>query len=189
MTQNQTAAPATATSAERVVQSALETAEKALQEARQQAGEAAQAGSARVSDVTVTKGVDGYVISVAGAEGGVREIILSRDGSAITRVDGISTIAIAPPVPRKRDLPDNLVPLMGIICGMVAITTIFGPIMKALGRRMEKREATVPNEVMQRLAGIEQAVDTVAIEVERISEGQRFTSKLLAERGKVEVER
>jgi hypothetical protein len=188
MTQNQGAGQAAATSAERVAQAALETAEQALQEAQQQAP-AAQAGSARVSDVTVTKGVDGYVISVAGAEGGVREIILSRDGSAITRVDGISTIAIAPPAPRKRDLPDNLIPLMFIICGMVAITTILGPIMKALGRRMEKRDATVPNEVMQRLAGIEQAVDTVAIEVERISEGQRFTSKLLAERGTVEVER
>ena len=33
-----------------------------------------------------------------------------------------------------------------------------------------------------RLARIEQAVDAMAIEVERISEGQRFTTKLLAER-------
>lgn len=33
-----------------------------------------------------------------------------------------------------------------------------------------------------RLARIEAAVEAMAIEVERISEGQRFTSKLLAER-------
>jgi hypothetical protein len=34
----------------------------------------------------------------------------------------------------------------------------------------------------QRLERIEQAVESIAIEVERISEGQRFTTKLLAER-------
>ncbi len=36
--------------------------------------------------------------------------------------------------------------------------------------------------VDQRLARIEQAVDAVAVEVERISEGQRFTTRLLSER-------
>jgi hypothetical protein len=34
----------------------------------------------------------------------------------------------------------------------------------------------------QRLARIEHAVEAIAIEVERVSEGQRFTTKLLAER-------
>jgi hypothetical protein len=34
-----------------------------------------------------------------------------------------------------------------------------------------------------RLARLEQAVEAIALEVERISEGQRFTTKLLAERG------
>jgi hypothetical protein len=34
---------------------------------------------------------------------------------------------------------------------------------------------------MNRLERIEQAVDAIAVEVERISEGQRFTTKLLSE--------
>jgi anti-sigma factor RsiW len=34
-----------------------------------------------------------------------------------------------------------------------------------------------------RLARIEQAVDAIAVEVERLGEGQRFVTKLLAERG------
>jgi hypothetical protein len=34
----------------------------------------------------------------------------------------------------------------------------------------------------QRLERLEQAVDTIAIEIERISENQRFTTKLLSER-------
>ena len=37
-------------------------------------------------------------------------------------------------------------------------------------------------DVTSRLERIEQAVDAIAIEVERISEGQRFTTKLLTER-------
>ena len=36
-----------------------------------------------------------------------------------------------------------------------------------------------------RLARLEQAVDTIALEVERISEAQRFTSKLLSEKSRV----
>ena len=36
-----------------------------------------------------------------------------------------------------------------------------------------------------RLARIEQSVDAIALEVERISEGQRFTTKLLSENSRV----
>jgi hypothetical protein len=34
----------------------------------------------------------------------------------------------------------------------------------------------------ERLARIENAVETIALEIERVSEGQRYTTKLLAER-------
>ena len=37
-------------------------------------------------------------------------------------------------------------------------------------------------EIRGRLGQLQQAVDATAIEVERLSEGQRFTAKLLAER-------
>jgi hypothetical protein len=49
------------------------------------------------------------------------------------------------------------------------------------GRQLEKESATPVSEA--RLARIEQAVDAIALEVERISEGQRFTTKLLSESG------
>jgi hypothetical protein len=38
----------------------------------------------------------------------------------------------------------------------------------------------------ERLVRIEQAVEAIAIEVERISEGQRFTTRLLAERAQAD---
>jgi hypothetical protein len=40
---------------------------------------------------------------------------------------------------------------------------------------------SVPSLTESRLARIEQAVDAIALEVERISEGQRFTTRLLSE--------
>jgi hypothetical protein len=45
----------------------------------------------------------------------------------------------------------------------------------------ESRNPRIPDEVARRLERMEQALEAVAIEVERISEGQRFTTKLLSE--------
>jgi hypothetical protein len=66
---------------------------------------------------------------------------------------------------------------------MVATIAIGAPLARAFARRMEHESKTkVAPEVTSRLERIEQAVDAIAIEVERISEGQRFTTKLLTER-------
>src|ERR1700730_16545534 len=52
-------------------------------------------------------------------------------------------------------------------------------------KREEVRQAeAVPPVTEARLARIEQAVDAIALEVERISEGQRFTTKLLSEQNR-----
>lgn len=47
-----------------------------------------------------------------------------------------------------------------------------------------KRSAERPPLDEKRMQHLEQAIDAIAIEIERISEGQRFTTKLLAERDK-----
>src|SRR5205809_7188759 len=57
------------------------------------------------------------------------------------------------------------------------------PLARAFARRLdaESKNPRVPLEVTNRLERIEQSLEAVAIEVERISEGQRFTTKLLSE--------
>jgi hypothetical protein len=77
---------------------------------------------------------------------------------------------------------DILVPIAGM--AMIVLLALGIPFVRALSRRWERepRQPIVPPEVAARLERIEQAVDAVAIEVERISEGQRFTTKLLSER-------
>ncbi len=65
------------------------------------------------------------------------------------------------------------------------VLTIFGGIVISIRliRRPPRQQAPQMSAVTdERIARIEQAVDAIAIEVERIAEGQRFTTKLLAER-------
>ena len=80
------------------------------------------------------------------------------------------------------DLVRSMVPIVLFIC--IAATTIGFPIAKAYARRMDRgpREPSRAARPAARLERMEQALDSIAIEVERISEGQRFTTKLLAER-------
>jgi hypothetical protein len=51
-------------------------------------------------------------------------------------------------------------------------------------KRWEREDAgkQMPNDVTVRLERMEQAIEAIAVEVERISEGQRFTTKLLSEK-------
>ena len=66
---------------------------------------------------------------------------------------------------------------------MVIAIVVGRPMIKSYAARLENesKRPQIPPEVMGRLERIEQAVDAIAVEVERISEGQRFTTKLLSE--------
>jgi len=79
-------------------------------------------------------------------------------------------------------IPGELIPIVLFI--MMGVTAIGWPIARALARKMDREslQPKVPPEVMGRLERMELAIDSIAVEVERISEGQRFTTKLLSER-------
>ncbi len=74
------------------------------------------------------------------------------------------------------------VPIVLFVC--LAVTAIGVPIARAYARRLDREPSRpeLPADVAARLERMEQALDSISIEVERISEGQRFTTKLLAER-------
>ncbi len=80
--------------------------------------------------------------------------------------------------------PDAIVDIVRTFFTTIAIIAIGMPFARVLARRLERKAVTppVPSDVVARLERIENAVDSIAIEVERISEGQRFAAKLLAER-------
>ena len=77
---------------------------------------------------------------------------------------------------------DIIIPIAGM--GMIVILSIGVPLVLAYVKRWE-REGLRPKgepESTARLERIEQSIDAMAVEVERISEGQRFVAKLMAER-------
>jgi hypothetical protein len=62
---------------------------------------------------------------------------------------------------------------------------------RAYGKRVEKGMANLPRSLQSaeaaeaRMERIERAVEAMALEVERMAEGQRFMTKLLAEPGRL----
>jgi len=77
----------------------------------------------------------------------------------------------------------------GQVTGLSIVFTVvvLGPLAIGAARMMWKRsnKMSLPpaifNETAERIERLEQSVDTIAVEIERISEGQRFVTKLLSE--------
>jgi len=117
-------------------------------------------------------------------------ITVTRDGKTVT-LDGsqdevFSTLGIAPGGQEESDGP-YVVGGMAILS--TAVVLIVGLVLRHRGKRNVAQQPVRDAEMTQRLSRMEAAIETVAVEVERISEGQRFTTRLLSERPVEEVRR
>ncbi len=81
-----------------------------------------------------------------------------------------------------------LIPISFIV--MSGVAAIGVPLARAYARRIEggPSRPSMPPELDARIERMEHALDAIAVEIERISEGQRFTTKLLSERTGAERE-
>ena len=78
---------------------------------------------------------------------------------------------------------ENIIALFGVFS--TAIVLGLGiPLVRAYARRQDRAAVltTADSQLDERLARMENAIEAIAVEVERISEGQRFVTRLLAER-------
>lgn len=79
-------------------------------------------------------------------------------------------------------MPGDVVPIVAILSVFV-----LSPLAIAFARIIWRRgsgpveDSKLARENAERLARLEGAIDSIAIELERVSEGQRFVTKLLAE--------
>jgi hypothetical protein len=101
----------------------------------------------------------------------------------IRNSDGTETIVGVPAYNANEVIPPQAVDIAFGFFWMVAAIIIGLPLARAFARRMDRKggAAQRPNEVSAQLAQLNQSVDAIALEVERISEGQRFTTRLLSE--------
>ena len=77
---------------------------------------------------------------------------------------------------------DIVVPIAFFITAI--IISIGFPLVRGLVRRWERKSTptALPSDAADRLERIEQAIDAMSIEVERIAEGQRFVTRLMSDR-------
>ena len=119
--------------------------------------------------------------SIRGVADQVRmEVQDARDGQQHER--GGVIVHTRQPMGFARDvIPPQAVDISIAFFIMLAVIIIGWPLARAWGRRLERRAdlPALPTVAMaSQLQRIEQAVEAMAIEVERISESQRFMAKL-----------
>lgn len=128
-----------------------------------------------------------------GDDGGTGVVTITKNG-ATTVLNDASPEAVATalgmPDPRDRNVGDGGYVVAGLGIVSTALVLIVGLILRYRGK--SRGTAKVPElngDLMQRLSRMEAGIESVAVEVERISEGQRFTTRLLADRPIEEVRR
>jgi hypothetical protein len=145
--------------------------------------------------------LNGYLI-VQGPSAAKPAQPAAQGGEAAAAVQGTPTPPVAPDAPRTFTIrgpngeqttigmPSNedIIPPQAVDISLAFFFTVAAiiiglPLARAFARRMDRKGVTpqIPSEVSAQLAQLNQSVDAIALEVERISEGQRFTTRLLSE--------
>jgi hypothetical protein len=162
-------------------------------QAQAQAQADAQATAARASQAVPTREQirDQIRHSIEDAtravdEGG-KQTRISIDRRGVTVIDGQPSDPILAPgtsVPRggmQDVIPPQAVDISIAFFIMMAVIIIGWPLARAFGRRLERRGEIATGAdpaLIGQLQRIEQAVEAMSIEIERISESQRFLTKL-----------
>jgi hypothetical protein len=143
--------------------------------------------SQRLQDEAVTgadrKGIEQRITEIDGRIGALDKQVADADAQVAKAASMPG--AVVEPKPIERSGPPEEVYILG---GMFIVIVLL-PLSIAMARRIWRRGvATItklPAELMDRLTRIEQGMDAVAVEVERIGESQRYMSRLMGDEGAV----
>lgn len=103
---------------------------------------------------------------------------------AVAKAAAIPGAVVEHPDPPPPPDPNAAMESVAIVSTVFTLFVLF-PLTIAYARRLWRRGtvaiAELPKILAERLTRLDQAVDTIAIEVERISEGQRFLTKVMTD--------
>jgi hypothetical protein len=125
-------------------------------------------------------GLEARIASIDARIAAVDKQIAEAD-MAVARSAAIPGAVIPdPPEPPRRGPPEEF----WVFLGFLTVLVVF-PLTIAYARRIWRRGAqivsAIPQEIYDRFNRVDQAIDSVAIEVERIGEGQRFLTRVVAD--------
>ena len=120
----------------------------------------------------------------------IRDEVRARIREQIRGPDREAVVSQGPPFPppwEQHMIPPQVVDIVTMFLVAMVIVIVGLPIARAFGRWIDRRGLPSPvnAELSAQMNRIEQAVDSMSVEVERISEAQRFQAKLLSDREKV----
>lgn len=106
-----------------------------------------------------------------------------RNGTIYLTQDGNTQV-----IPLREAIPQEAARIAWAVPATLSILLIWWPLSRAVIRWLKRKHvanteaAALEARLRDRFETLERNLDTVAVEMERLSEGQRFTNKLLAER-------
>ena len=162
---------------------AAATAAQAARDAAQTQREAAQNArdAARDAREGARQGGGDRVITITTPDG--KSITLSNPSAEALAQVGIPSQSRDGPVDPGPYIVGGISIVSAAVVLLVALTQRYRIKMRGAG------PSALPADLTQRLSRMEAGIESVAVEVERISEGQRFTTRLLSDRERVEVPR
>jgi hypothetical protein len=114
-----------------------------------------------------------------------KTVSIGQDGRIIVRETGTS---VPPVIATGPMIPPQAVDISLAFFVMVAFIAVGSPLARAFARRMDRKTvAPAPPADAERLTRIEQSLEAVALEVERIGEGQRYVTQLMSNRDAARV--
>jgi hypothetical protein len=84
-----------------------------------------------------------------------------------------------------QDVANFAVVAVVIVCMAGALSAIVVGLVRGLAKKSPPRESPNVLQFEQRFDQLQQSVDAIAVEVERIAEAQRFSAKLLAQKSEI----
>jgi hypothetical protein len=188
------------------IQQAIQDAQAAVRDAANAARDAARSAqnAARTAQEAARNGASVVAPeppppAMPGASGQAQPIIITQDGEnpvTIDMRDGnlvLSQNGNTKVIPWREAVPEGAVQIAWAIPATLSILLIWWPISRAVVGWLRRKAVVardtgaLQSQIAEQFERMERNIDTVAIEVERLSEGQRFTNKLIAERPMAEA--
>jgi hypothetical protein len=127
------------------------------------------------------RGIEQRITNVDARIEAVDRQIAAADAE-VARAAGVPGAVVEPPREIRHGPPQE-----AFVIGGLFILVALLPISLAYARRIWRRSSgaisALPQEVTDRLMRLDQAVDAIAVEIERIGEGQRFMTRVFTEKG------